>query len=347
MSLYDEIDKETVARLMGLNTRTVFFRRAMGYPKLEKENATLKADLAQVKEDCNGALAAKDREMKAKSKGYEGRLAAKDIAFADTTRGYIGGLRERDTRIKGLQGEKEQLIGHLKELTKVKDDLKAKLKMKRDQLMKEPETKKEIDDEVASLKKEWEEKEKPKEVDQAALDKLTGVLVELRGPSETAPTVPAGDLKQMVKQMIEGEVNRRMDEKFEARVETEKNKRVSEIIEEVKQKEWEKWYNEKVVPLANQLDQEFRTNVLSRLMVPWPLTCLAGHQNTHTFSADEWDELVRTGRTKFACGQSGCLQSFVGALTGIEVRSSRLIQVLFSSAESHPPQRDQNSVAIF
>jgi hypothetical protein len=113
-------------------------------------------------------------------------------------------------------------------------------------------------------------------------------------------------------------------------------------IEEERGKAWEKWFNERVVPLASQLDQEFKADALSFLRAPFTLTCLAGHSNVHSFTAKEWDELLRTGITKFACGQPGCLHGAVGPATGIEVRSQWLIQILLTSAQPRPPERDPN-----
>jgi len=115
---------------------------------------------------------------------------------------------------------------------------------------------------------------------------------------------------------------------------------VAAKIEEERQKAWEKWFKERVTPLASQLDQQFRANVLSRLNVPWTLTCPSGHPNVHSFTAKEWDELMRTGSTRFPCSQLGCIHGTLGPIAGIEIRSMWMIQILLSSPQNGPPPRD-------
>jgi hypothetical protein len=152
---------------------------------------------------------------------------------------------------------------------------------------------------------------------------------------------------------------RRKDEELQAaaakEVETEEPEKgaerkaeaaVASTTEEEKEKTWEKWFNERVAPLAGQLDQQFRVNALSRLNVPWTLTCPSGHPNVHSFTAKEWDELIRTGSTRFACSQPGCIHGTLGPLAGIEIRSLWMMQILLSSPQSGTPAGDTGAPVV-
>jgi hypothetical protein len=121
---------------------------------------------------------------------------------------------------------------------------------------------------------------------------------------------------------------------------------VAATMEEEREKAWEKWFNERVAPLATQLDQEFRLNALSRLNVPWTLTCPSGHPNVHSLTAKEWDELLRTGSTRFACSQPGCVHGTLGSAAGIEISSLWMMEALLGSPQGGPPQKDTGGTVV-
>jgi hypothetical protein len=193
---------------------------------------------------------------------------------------------------------------------------------------KEEDIKRRAEEQLNSIKHEWERVEKPKLVTDAAarslkdvvehiIDSAQGVKAAAGNPSlpspsissfeqqprPSSPAMPAQELYSKVKSILDNGVRQGLDYEFERRVEVESQNRAEEKFEQIENTEWPNYFNQTTLPLANELEQMIAGNVFNFLTGPWTITCKicgAAHR-PRALSPEEVETLISTKTLEFQC----------------------------------------------
>lgn len=163
---------------------------------------------------------------------------------------------------------------------------------------------------LAELKKSWERTDKPKEVVSEALSMLSSIIKSLSSARSTLvlKQVLETGMREEVIQILNTEVNRRMDEEFERGVDQRSNLIVLEKLEILKNIEWPKFFEANVIPRAELLSSELRSNAMQCISGPWTLSCdKCGTMQTAILDPDQIASLLRDGRVDFVCTNPKCV----------------------------------------
>jgi hypothetical protein len=193
---------------------------------------------------------------------------------------------------------------------------------------KEEDIKRRAEEQLNSIKHEWERVEKPKLVTDAAarslkdvvehiIDSAQGVKAAAGNPSlpspstssfeqqprPSSPAMPDQELHSKVKSILDNGVRQGLDYEFERRVEAESQNRAEEKFEQIVNTEWPNYYDQNILPLANELEQIIAGNVFNFLAGPWTITCKmcgAAHRS-RALSPEEVETLIGTKTLEFQC----------------------------------------------
>jgi hypothetical protein len=195
---------------------------------------------------------------------------------------------------------------------------------------KEEDIKRRAEEQLNSIKHEWERIEKPKLVTEAAAQALRDVVeyIIIGGAqtmkkavggipslpsqsisSEQQPATPSSaamwdqELYTKVRSILDNRVKQGLDYEFERRVEAESQNRAGEKFEQISNTEWPNYYNQNILPLANELKRMILGNVFNSLAGPWTITCKicgAAH-GPRALSPEEVETLISTKTLEFQC----------------------------------------------
>jgi hypothetical protein len=193
---------------------------------------------------------------------------------------------------------------------------------------KEEDIKRRAEEQLNSIKHEWERIEKPKLVTDAAAKALRDVVEhildsspaakaaggtpsmpsqsissEQQPPTPSSPAMWDQQLYTKVRSILDDGVRQGLDYEFERRVEAESQNRAEEKLEQIRNTEWPNYYNQTILPLANELKQIIAGNVFNFLAGPWTITCKicrAVHR-PRALSPEEVETLISTKTLEFQC----------------------------------------------
>jgi hypothetical protein len=224
---------------------------------------------------------------------------------------------------------------------------------------KEEDIKRRAEEQLNSIKHEWERIEKPKLVADAAAKGLRDVLEhifdsspaakaaggspslpsppispEQRPPPPSSPAMWDQELYAKVRSILNNGVRQGLDYEFERRVEAESQNRAEEKFEQIANTEWPNYYNQNILPLANELQRMILGNVFNFLAGPWTITCKicgAAHRS-RPLSPEEVESLISTKTLEFQCygayfrSQVNWLHKFSGITHTFRIGLLELIQ---------------------
>jgi hypothetical protein len=224
---------------------------------------------------------------------------------------------------------------------------------------KEEDIKRRAEEQLNSIKHEWERVEKPKLVTDAAarslkdvvehiIDSAQGVKAAAGNPSLPSPSIssfeqqprlsspamPDQELYSKVKSILDNGVRQGLDYEFERKVEAESQNRAKEKFEQIANTEWPNYYNQITLPLANELEQMIAGNVFNFLTGPWTITCKicgAAHRS-RALSPEEVETLISTKTLEFQCygdyfrSQINLLDNLLGIAHTFRIGLLELIQ---------------------
>ena len=193
---------------------------------------------------------------------------------------------------------------------------------------KEEDIKRRAEEQLNSIKHEWERIEKPKLVTDAAAKALRDVVEHIfdsspaakaaggnpsllspsisparRPPPPSSSAVWDQELYTKVRSILDNRVRQGLDYEFERRVEAESQNRAEEKFEQIANTEWPNYYNQNILPLANELERMISGNVFNFLTGPWTITCNicgAAHRS-RALSPEEVEALISTKTLEFQC----------------------------------------------
>jgi hypothetical protein len=192
---------------------------------------------------------------------------------------------------------------------------------------KEEDIKRRAEEQLNSIKHEWERIEKPKLVTDTAAKALRDVVEHILDSSPAAkaaggiPSMPSPsispeerpppsspamwdqELYTKVRSILDNAVRQGLDYEFERRVEAESQNRAEEKFEQIANTEWPNYYNQNILPLANELERMISGNVFNFLTGPWTITCKicgAAHRS-RALSPEEVETLISTKTLEFQC----------------------------------------------
>lgn len=193
---------------------------------------------------------------------------------------------------------------------------------------KEEDIKRRAEEQLNSIKHEWERIEKPKLVTDAAAKGLRDVVEhildsspaaraaggipsmpsqsissEQQPPAPSSPAMWDQQLYTKVRSIIDDGVRQGLDYEFERRVEAESQNRAEEKLEQIRNTEWPNYYIQTILPLANELKQIIAGNVFNFLAGPWTITCKncrAVHR-PRALSPEEVETLISTKTLELQC----------------------------------------------
>jgi hypothetical protein len=194
---------------------------------------------------------------------------------------------------------------------------------------KEEEIKRRAEEQLNSIKHEWERIEKPKLVTDAAAKGLRDVVEHVFdsspaakaaggnpslptpsiSSSEQQPTTPSSQAMQdqelytKVRSILDDRVRQGLDYEFERRVKAQSQNRAEEKFEQIANTEWPDYYNQTILPLANELEQMISGNVFNFLAGPWTITCkiCSAVHRSRSLSPDEVESLISNKSLEFQC----------------------------------------------
>src|SRR5215218_1981086 len=192
---------------------------------------------------------------------------------------------------------------------------------------KEEDIKRRAEEQLNSIKHEWERIEKPKLVTDAAAKALRDVVEHIfdsspaakaaggnpslpspsispeQRPPPSSPAIWDQELNTKVRSILDNGVRQGLDYEFERRVEAESQNRAEEKFEQIANTEWPNYYNQNILPLANELERMISGNVFNFLTGPWTITCKicgAAHRS-RALSPEEVETLISTKTLEFQC----------------------------------------------
>jgi hypothetical protein len=192
---------------------------------------------------------------------------------------------------------------------------------------KEEDIKRRAEEQLNSIKHEWERIEKPNLVTDAAAKGLRDVVEHIfdsspavkavggspslpspsispeQRPPPSSPAMWDQELHTKVRSILDNGVRQGMDYEFERRVEAESQNRAEEKFEQIANTELPNYYNQNILPLANELKRMISGNVFNFLAGPWTITCKicgAAHRS-RALSPEEVETLISTKTLEFQC----------------------------------------------
>jgi hypothetical protein len=111
------------------------------------------------------------------------------------------------------------------------------------------------------------------------------------------------ELYTKVRSILDNGVRQGLDYEFERRVEAESQNRAEEKFEQIANTEWRNYYNQNILPLANELERMISGNVFNFLAGPWTITCKicgAAHRS-RALSPEEVEVLISKKALEFQC----------------------------------------------
>jgi hypothetical protein len=194
---------------------------------------------------------------------------------------------------------------------------------------KEEEINRRAEEHFNSIKQKWQRNEKPKLVSDAAAQSLRTVVEHIvsqgmqattgkplllppsssspasSSPDQPPPSLPPvpEELYSKVRSILESGVKKKLDFEFERRVEAEAQNRAEEKLEYLSVVEWPNFYNQTILPLANELEQRIDNNVFNFLTGPWNIICKicgATHQS-RMLSPEEVESLISNRTLELQC----------------------------------------------
>jgi len=192
---------------------------------------------------------------------------------------------------------------------------------------KEEDINRRAEEQLNSIKHEWERIEKPKLVTDAAAKALRDVVEHIfdsspaakaaggnpslpspsispeQRPPPSSPAIWDQELNTKVRSILDNGVRQGLDYEFERRVEAESQNRAEEKFEQIANTEWPNYYNQNILPLANELERMISGNVFNFLTGPWTITCKicgAAHRS-RALSPEEVETLISTKTLEFQC----------------------------------------------
>jgi hypothetical protein len=209
-----------------------------------------------------------------------------------------------EARAKELEGLKATVDG--KTLEEVKDEF---LKAKAEEIGIEAAKK------FQEMKADWERSEKPKEVLDAAVDRLNRIVdvpPEQWASSVFGPigTSPYSKLVVKVVEILKSGVKRGLDEEFDRRVEEKSDSVAQEKLTNLMNVAWPNWFKTNVDPKAVKLEQRITENVFRVLRGPWPLRCdRCGTDQLTTLMDDDIENLLKEGTIRVQCANPQCVNA--------------------------------------
>jgi hypothetical protein len=195
---------------------------------------------------------------------------------------------------------------------------------------KEEDIKRRAEEQLNSIKHEWEGIEKPKLVREAAAQAVRDIVEyiiidraqtvekgvdgiaslpsqsissEQQPPTPSSPAMRDQELYTKVRSILDNGVRQGLDYEFERRVEAKSQNRAEEKFAQLVNTELPNYYNQTILPLANELKQIIAGNVFNSLTGPWTITCKmcgAGHRS-RALSPEEVETLISTKTLEFQC----------------------------------------------
>jgi hypothetical protein len=193
---------------------------------------------------------------------------------------------------------------------------------------KEEDIKRRAEEQLNSIKHEWERIEKPKLVRDAAAKVLRDVVEhifdsspaakaaggspslpspsispEQRPPPPSSPAVWDQELYTKVTSILDNGVRQGLDYEFERRVEAESQNRAEEKFEQIANTEWPNYYNQNILPLADELKRMISGNVFNFLAGRWTITCkiCGAPHRSRALLPEEVETLISTKTLEFQC----------------------------------------------
>jgi hypothetical protein len=265
----------------------------------------------------------------------------------------VTGRHVEDIAVKGDDGSGTEppppplprvinLVGAERRFLKAKEDIKRR-----------------AEEQLNSIKHEWERIEKPKLVTDAAAKALRDVVEhildgspaakaaggipsmpsqsissEQQPPTPSSPAMWDQQLYTKARSILDNGVRQGLDYEFERRVEAESQNRAEEKLEQIRNTDWPNYYNQTTLPLANELKQIIAGNVFNFLAGPWTITCKicrAVHRS-RALSPEEVETLISTKTLEFQCdgaylrSQVNWLEKFSGIAHTFRIGLLELIQ---------------------
>jgi hypothetical protein len=192
---------------------------------------------------------------------------------------------------------------------------------------KEEDIKRRAEEQLNSIKHEWERIEKPNLVTDAAVKALRDVVEHIfdsspaakaaggnpslpspsispeQGPPPSSPAMWDQELYTKARSILDNGVRQGLDYEFERRIEAESQNRAEEKFEQIANTEWQNYYNQNILPLANELQRMISGNVFNFLAGPWTITCKicgAAHR-PRALSPEEVETLISRKTLEFQC----------------------------------------------
>lgn len=242
--------------------------------------------------------------------------------------------REAEKRISEMEGELKKLREELKAKDEELQKSRIEINMLRDRVEKlenlkvtvegktlveaekavmeaeEEEIKKRAKELFNSMKAGWEETEKPREVSSEAVKLLKHIVEGLSkpGPHLFLKEVAEAGIPEKVKEILDREVERRINVEFMRRVEEESERKALEKLKHLKEVEWPKWFRANVEPRVRELENKIYSNVFKLLRGPWTITCdRCGSKRRVEFTPQGVKELLRNGYIYVECTNPECM----------------------------------------
>jgi hypothetical protein len=223
---------------------------------------------------------------------------------------------------------------------------------------KEEDIKRRAEEQLNSIKQEWERVEKPKLVTDAAAKGLRDVVEHIFDSSPAAkaaggssslpsqsispeqrppPSSPAmwdQELYTKVRSILDNGVRQGLGYEFERRVEAQSQNRAEEKFEQIANTEWPNYYSQNILPLANELERMISGNMFNFLAGPWTITCKncgAAHRS-RALSPEQVETLISTKALEFQCyrayfrSQVNLLDNLLGIAHTFRISLLELIQ---------------------
>jgi hypothetical protein len=197
---------------------------------------------------------------------------------------------------------------------------------------KEEEIERRAREQLNPIKQEWERVEKPKLVREAAAQALRDVVEYIiiiiidgaqtvkkaadgirslpsqsisseQQPTPSSPALSDQELYTKVRSILDNGVRQGLDYEFERRVEAESQNRAAQKVGVLANTEWQSYYDQNILPLANELEQRIVGNVFNFLAGPWTITCKicgAAHRS-RALSPEEVERLISNKSLEFQC----------------------------------------------
>jgi len=300
------------------------------YDKIKAENIAL---ITKVKELETKLLSEKKKleELLKINKDLEEQIKLKD----NEVKALRNELRIKEEKIKELEEELKHLKSRVRELEELKILTEGKTLKEAEEYflkVKENEIKILAKDLFNKFKSEWERKDKPKEVMNEAIKLLNHILEQL---SKSRPPIPKEvidtGLLEKVREILNSEVEKRINAEFLRRVEEVSEHKALEKLEKLKSIEWPNWYKSVVEPRILQLESKLQSNIIKTLKGPWLITCDKCRTIFQVeLTTNEVEDLLRTGDVMTECPNPNCVDTilFITSKHKIRITLRDLIESL-------------------